>query len=603
MARSRDEPFGRASSYHQDRRAQATRERAALGVVIDFAFPEMRWSEHLLALGQRQASTSTNRYARNGSLEPLRSGKVSARFPTQVMAPFRTLHLHEGIQIATEDVRDFAVSPAIEDKARRLYTLGSSGQVLFYPAHEIPTSLPTSFALAHAAGLPAPASVTPGVVGYEVGIFAPNPPADSTLARAVEVTFVYTYVNRYGEEGPPSLPSPRYVVDPDDTSIELEYRYPAHPDIIGFRLYASYDGAAYRFATPLGIAQSFAEDVHTARVPYLSNTIAPATPGTAFTATAFFRARPSAVSFPLESQTWDAPPDGLVALIAIDNGMMVAASEHALHFCEPFQPHAWPTDYRWPLRGRLVRLARIDGGFVALTDRGCEFFTGSHPAALTGGARLFPHPLVDPGGVAEVEGGVVYATHEGIAFVSAAGGEIMTDGWIDRREWRERVTIGECRLGIFEGRVAMLTRHPGTSSPIGYLFNLRSGGVSEFETTEGALRLGFWTDPENGDLLSVPSGGAGLEVFGEGSPRGMTWRSGDVVVPRGASFNSILLEADAYPVTVKIIPDEGSEYEFDVASNAPRHMPPTGNARRLTAQVVSDKAVARLAIATDLASL
>jgi hypothetical protein len=215
--------------------------------------------------------------------------------------------------------------------------------------------------------------------------------------------YVVTYVDRYGNEGPPSLPSARFGVD-EGASVDVQWVSVAVGgwDVRAVRLYrlTASDAGAGQIALPR------MEDFHlvgefpvavTRFVDSLGNLD---------------------LGEPLTTMVFAPPPEDLAHLVAEPSGTQLAgASGRDLWFCEPREFHAWPDKYRLHLDDAVVALVWTDAGLFVATD-GHPYWIASM-ANETGEREVFrmPEPLPCVSGRSMVvlpSGGAMYASRGGL---------------------------------------------------------------------------------------------------------------------------------------------------------------------------------------------
>jgi len=111
-------------------------------------------------------------------------------------------------------------------------------------------------------------------------------------------------------------------------------------------------------------------------------------------------------------------PDGLDNLRSHPNGFFVASKGNTLYFSEPFAPWAWPEDYEIPLDTQIVGLGVYGTTVVVATDGNTYTFTGPHPNSLYK-QRLGMHPCLSQRAVVETDLGVMFPAKAGFWLVAA----------------------------------------------------------------------------------------------------------------------------------------------------------------------------------------
>jgi len=127
-----------------------------------------------------------------------------------------------------------------------------------------------------------------------------------------------------------------------------------------------------------------------------------------------------ALSTTADTYLWDAADDDLTNLRSHPNGFFVASKNNELHFSEPFYHHAWPEDYKLPLDSQIVGIGIFGSTIVVLTDAWVYTFSGPHPDSLYK-QRLAYHPCLSQRAVIEIDEGVMFPSEEGFQLVNASG--------------------------------------------------------------------------------------------------------------------------------------------------------------------------------------
>lgn len=586
--------------------------------MITLGLRGMRWQAHPLLNSAEYAEEAHNVYRRHFGLVPLRRGERSPRLPTTDMTPFRTLYLHDDVLMGTFDERDFVSSPVIGDTANRVYFIeGDSLQYL--PKHQINAGYPTDLTtLGHSTALPRILNFSEFVNGgstqltYGMDVIGgietidPNLVTVDSLELYQESTFVYTFVDRYGGESPPSYPSQSKFFLSNETEIELRMHHDQqNPDIVGVRVYASINGEFFQVGSPLTSVPAdpaqFSPTVP--RLNFLLDMSAPIAAGTRVNFNYTFTFSPETLLDPLITTDWAAPPTGVKHLLALDNGMVVMADDHNLYFNEPYHMHAWPSAYDREVEGTIIAMEKTAAGFVVITNREAHFFMGNTPEGMQETRQVFRYPVFDKRSVTIMDDGVIYFCNEGIALVTSSHGHIITDQWIDREAFRDNVDVTEVKCEMYEGRIVVATRNPQNGNPIGYIFNMAERDITSFDLTEDAMQLGFWRDPETNDIC-YSDDLAGLAIFNRGDRLPFQYETGDIVVPRAANLCVAYVDAEEYPlepdhIKLTTIPEGKTPHTVQVRGHRPTRLRSTGRSRKLRVRLESGKTITRVMLAMD----
>jgi hypothetical protein len=169
-------------------------------------------------------------------------------------------------------------------------------------------------------------------------------------------------------------------------------------------------------------------------------------------------------------------------------------------------------------------------------------------------------------GIVQMEGGVMYPTPNGLALIGPSGGQLVTEGIIDKAFWA--------------------TIKPESISA--YLYDGRYVGFYDTGTVQG----GFQFDPADGnqpfsmfdafalagyndlirDALYLNIAGT-VSKWDTGTAYTYTWRSRVFEVPHPMTFSWGQVAAAAYPVTLRVYADGVLKHTQTVADGKPFRLP------------------------------
>lgn len=244
----------------------------------------------------------------------------------------------------------------------------------------------------------------------------------TVVARIVETrAYIVTYVTDRGEESAPSDPSELLEMDQND-SVDLEI--PAPPggrNITHFRLYRSSSSnvsgqAAFQY------------------VPCPSDTAG--WPVADLTITDALLQEELQESCP--SITWTEPRADLFALVGMPNGVMagLANGGRTICFCEPFEPHAWPREYEKSLSHAGVGLGVFGQTLVVPTEGNPRYVSGADSASMSEQIIESPQSCVSKRSIVSAQGGVYYASPDGICLAGPTGVSVVSAGAFSSDDWK-----------------------------------------------------------------------------------------------------------------------------------------------------------------------
>ncbi len=165
---------------------------------------------------------------------------------------------------------------------------------------------------------------------------------------------------------------------------------------------------------------------------------------------------------------WTVPPDNLLGLVVLPNGILAGFVGKDIYFSQPFQPHAWPEDYVLTLDYNAVALGVMENNLVVATDQNPYIITGTTPATMTPNKMPESSPCISKRSIAEYDYGVIYATTDGLTLVSEGRAVNATEGFFTKKEWEDFEPdtflgayqdgryYGFYDLGSFEGNVLVV---------------------------------------------------------------------------------------------------------------------------------------------------
>jgi hypothetical protein len=412
---------------------------------------------------------------------------------------------------------------------------------LYWSGQNYPRMGTVSTIVSGAAGYPANS--------YRLGVPAPaNAPLTSksgtpdATQTPDDVSYVYTFVTAFGEEGPPS-PATSPLERTDTESVTITMPTGDHPN--GNYNFGS--GALKRiYRSNTGSSNTTFQFL--AEVPFATQTYVDNTPS-------------AALGEVLPSETWIGPPDDnatlypdgpMKGLIAVANGVFAGFTGKRLCLSEPFLPHAWPVDYRITLEEDIVAIGAVANGIIALTNGQPYFVTGTDPSAMTAIRVDLPQACVNPNSVVDMGSYLLYAGPDGLCAVSGGEGRVVTEGLISSSQWSSSFNPTGFRAFRHENTYVAFWTDAGVHK--GFVFDPRAEEAAlSTLTTEAEVRGGYM-NPKDGELYLIVANKI-RKYRGSTTKRTLIWKSKQVVMPKPVSMGWVSVHAQAYPVTVKVWAD------------------------------------------------
>ena len=344
-----------------------------------------------------------------------------------------------------------------------------------------------------------------------------------SIANSIDRVYVYTFIAIMGgkhQEGQPSPPSAIISLRPGDpvtlTGMSLP---PDGYNVSRMRIYRTVDGetnATYKFIAEQPVATS-----HVDTVPEDSPQIGEEVP----------------------SITWSPPPQNLTNITEMPGGILAGTSGNEVLFCEPYQPHAWPLEYRKAVTGEPVALGAFGNSLAVLTDSFPYLITGTHPDSMSIDKLELAWACVSKRSVVDMGYSIVYACPDGLVSVGPGQLELVTRGLFSEREW-QALNPESIMAARYDSAYVFFYDNGITRG--GYLFNPR-------EPLATLTQLSFFasaahTDNRSGTLYLAVDGNLVAFNTAHAARESYVWRSKRFVTTSAINFSAAQVKADGYPV-------------------------------------------------------
>ena len=388
-----------------------------------------------------------------------------------------------------------------------------------------------------------------------------------------ETSYVYTFVSAYGEEGPPS-PASTVITTDDNMTVAISALETAtsisNTNLAKKRIYRSNTGSNttdFQFVTELVMSATTYTDV----------------------------SKNSELAEIIPSTSWIAPPDDsalypdgpLKGLLSLPGGVLAGFTGKRLCLSEPFQPHAWPLAYRLTIDEPIVSIAATANGLIVGTEGTPYLVTGNDPASMmaikieSGEACLNKRSMVDMGD------SVMFAGPDGL--LAANGVQVInaTEQLITPAQWQSDYYPSTITGFKWQGRyVGFYNTGSGFG---GFIFDPRQGANALTNLDASALIRGGFTDPDTSELYIII--GNKLKKF-QGSSTDLTynWKSKEFPMTRHTSMGFAKVDAEAYPVTLKVYGDGSVIYNATISTSGSAYSV-TGTTPSFSATAITEPVV------------
>ncbi len=356
--------------------------------------------------------------------------------------------------------------------------------------------------------------------------------------QEVNASYVVTFVDQFGAEGPASNPTAS-IVRYDTGTVALSSLPVASGNFVvnTKRIYRSELTGVYQFVAEIPNANTTYDD------SIDSNLLGES----------------------LTSATYNAPHADMVGLTALPNGIMMGWFGNQLCFSEPFLPHAWPIDYRISLDFDIVAAIPVPNGVLVCTTGKPYLVYGSTPQSMSQLSIDSPHTCVSKRSAVDMGEFAIYASSDGlVANGGARAAPLITENIITPEQWRERVNPSSIHAYRFDDRY--LAFYDNGVIQGSFTFHPEEGLNFYDEYCDCAYR-----DDRDGRLYIKQ--GTELLAWNEGTNKQLVWRSGILETTNGRTIKVAQVNADSYPLTLEYFVDGVSRKTKTVNNNKAFRLP------------------------------
>lgn len=402
-------------------------------------------------------------------------------------------------------------------------------------------------------------------------------------------SYVYTYVDIMGEEGPPSDPSDVVAIGPNiDAALKgidvvygkdygTGYQQPVLIRI--YRTVTSSAGTNYQFVAEIDAftgnwkstrAYRASEVVFYNSERYqalIANTnIVPSNPSTWLKLATDVKFQDNItdaeVGEVIPSIGWSAPGANYKGLVYIPGGFFAAFDGKTIYFSESNQPHAWPPAYGQTIEDEIVGLGVAENTLAILTEKFPYLCTVQTPDQPYISKLSAPQSCVSKRSIVENGGAIIYASQDGICVITGATVSISTLGLFTKDQWFSyRWTGTEDVLDDSKTQCFVNDQYIYVNT-INRSFRYRIGDNQIAIVELGSHFYGYFDDRAKDDLYIIKMthdfGRRLFKLSEDPAYLQTTWQSKEFVLPLPQKWMLARITATNYPITFQLFTSDST---------------------------------------------
>lgn len=338
-------------------------------------------------------------------------------------------------------------------------------------------------------------------------------------APIITRSYVYTYVNLFGEEGPPS--DPITVSGNQSGSWNLSGivnpAFATERGITLVRIYRTITGASGSTTFFRVVEQAVATATY--NDTRLDSEVA-------------------AEGLLLESTAWE-PPLEMEGIILMPNGFFAGWKGKNIYFSEPYRPWAWPPAYTLTAEFNILDCGVVEQTLVALTATAPVLVTGIQPATMSISKTSYVEPCVNPNSIAQAPEGVYFGSQNGLMLISSMGLTPITRQVVGRDDWQTDYVPQINSSVVFDSQYVVMGEDGN-----GFIFDPRGIQNGIIQVANFPATRAIWTDPWTSEAHMMIDNTVYEWGRSEAAYVASTWLSKPFQFPRPLNFGAVMVTLD-----------------------------------------------------------
>jgi hypothetical protein len=291
----------------------------------------------------------------------------------------------------------------------------------------------------------------------------------------------------------------------------------------------------------------------------------------------------------VETWGWLPPPEDMQGLVLMANGIGMGFADNTVYPSEPFALYAYPISYQISTESPIVGLGAFGQSVFVGTKANPYVISGSSPESLTMTKLPQKQACVSKRSIVEMNGGVIYASPDGLIQITESGGLMsLTASIINRDDW-QAYNPESIRAFELDNRYYAFYDN-GTQGCLVFDFSAKP----HFHKLDAYATAGYNDRRRDSLYLAI---GANIQRWDGGATNfTMTWKSKKYRFSYQVNMGVAKVDADGYPVTLKVYGDGSLKHTQTVANGNIFKLPAGYRAEKYEVQIESAHKVNSIAI-------
>ena len=302
-----------------------------------------------------------------------------------------------------------------------------------------------------------------------------------------------------------------------------------------------------------------------------------------------------------ESQDYDAPPEDIIGMTEIANGVLLAWTENQVCPNVPFIYHAFPSGYRIDFAETIMGIGIFQETALVATNGQPYLIGGVSPANYIKKKIPYPWPCLSRRSVVSSNKGVFYASERGMVWWNGTSIRLITENVIGETEWAALIPAN--MLAFFYKEQIYVFSDESTS---GFILDVSTENpfIIDFELPYNVYGGFVDAGTDALRLITLSAGAYRVANFSDGANLTLEWQSREEVTP-AMNFSAIKVLGTGWGTAIiKVYGDGALKDTITATKNGITRLKPGYRAERWSVVVTTSTVdIETIAMATSIGEL